>query len=78
MKPSQTIFCKDDDTVTISQSEYNKLLQYKEICKEFQAVLGGDAKWVTLFHQSILKNMTLACVKTVATPTTPAGMQEDV
>ena len=52
MKPSQTIFCKDDDTVTISQSEYNKLLQYKEICKEFQAVLSGDAKWVTSSHQT--------------------------
>ena len=46
MKPSQTIFCKDDNTVTISQSEYNKLLQYKQLCKEFKAVLTGDAEWV--------------------------------
>ena len=42
MHPNQTIFCKDDGTVTISQSEYNKLLQYKQLCKEFQAVLRGD------------------------------------
>ena len=42
MKSSQTIFCKDDGTVTISATEYNKLLQYKELCKEFQAVLKGD------------------------------------
>ena len=46
MKPSQTIFCKDDGTVTISQSEYNKLLQYKQLCQEFREVLGGDAEWV--------------------------------
>ena len=44
MKSTQTIFNKDFDTVTITTKEYNKLLQYKEICKEFQAVLGGDAK----------------------------------
>ena len=44
MKPSQTIFCKDDGTVTISQSEYDKLLQYKQLCHEFQAVLRGDAE----------------------------------
>ena len=43
MKSSQTIFCKDDGTVTISQSEYNKLLQYKQLCKEFKAVLSGDS-----------------------------------
>lgn len=44
MKSSQTIFNKDTQTVTISEAEYNKLLQYKQLCKEFQAVLGGDAK----------------------------------
>ena len=44
MKPSQTIFCKDDGTVKISLTEYNKLLQYKQLCKEFQEVLSGDAK----------------------------------
>lgn len=44
MKTSQTIFCKDDGTVTISVSEYNKLIQYKELCKEFQEVLSGDAE----------------------------------
>lgn len=44
MKSSQTIFCKDDGTVTISQSEYDKLLQYKQLCHEFQAVLRGDSE----------------------------------
>ena len=39
MKSSQTIFCKDNGTVTISHSEYEKLLQYKQLCKEFQAIL---------------------------------------
>lgn len=43
MKPSQTIFNRDDGTVTISETEYDKLLQYKQLCKEFQAVLGGDS-----------------------------------
>ena len=42
MKPSQTIFNKTLSTVTISEDEYRKLLQYKELCKEFQAVLKGD------------------------------------
>ena len=42
MKSSQTIFNKDFETVTIPTKEYNKLLQYKELCKEFQAVLKGD------------------------------------
>ena len=42
MKPSQTIFNRDLATVTISEDEYRKLLQYKELCKEFQAVLKGD------------------------------------
>ena len=41
MKSHQTIFNKDLETVTISESEYRKLLQYKELCKEFQAVLKG-------------------------------------
>lgn len=45
MKPSQTIFNRDDGTVTISEKEYNKLLQYRELCREFKAVLGeGGAK----------------------------------
>ena len=42
MKPSQTIFCKDDGTVKISVSEYNKLLLYKELALEMKAVLQGD------------------------------------
>jgi len=44
MKPQQTLYCKDTDTVTISAKEYHKLLQYKELCHEFQEVLKGDAK----------------------------------
>lgn len=44
MKPTQTIFCKDDSTVTISATEYNKLLQYKELALEMREVLRGDAK----------------------------------
>ena len=43
MKTSQTIFCKDDGTVTISATEYNKLLQYKELALEMKEVLeSGD------------------------------------
>ena len=44
MKSTQTIFNRDFDTVTIPTKEYNKLLQYKQLCKEFQEVLGGDAE----------------------------------
>lgn len=44
MKASQTIFCKDDSTVTISASEYNKLLLYKELALEMKDVLKGDAE----------------------------------
>lgn len=45
MKSSQTIFCKDNGTVTISASEYNKLLLYKEYALEMKEVLrGGDAE----------------------------------
>ena len=52
MKPSQTIFNKDFETVTISIQEYNelqqykeenqKLQQYKELALEMRAVLQGD------------------------------------
>ena len=42
MKPSQTIFCKDDGTVTITATEYNKLLLYKELALEMKEVLKGD------------------------------------
>jgi len=45
MKPSQTIFNKDLNTVTIHIREYEKLLQYKQLCKEFREVMadnGGD------------------------------------
>lgn len=44
MKSTQTIFYKDDNTVRISQAEYEKLLQYKQLCKEFREVLGGDSE----------------------------------
>ena len=42
MKPSQTIFNKDQGTVTISASEYNKLLLYKELALEMKEVLQGE------------------------------------
>ena len=46
MKPSQTIFNRDYRTVTISEKEYHKLLQYKELALEMREVLqGGDGKW---------------------------------
>ena len=44
MKPSQTIFNKDYGTVTITVSEYNKLLQYKELALEMREVLQGESK----------------------------------
>jgi hypothetical protein len=44
MKPSQTIFCKDDETITISLTKYNKLLQYKELALEMKAILEGDSE----------------------------------
>jgi len=44
MKPSQTIFCKDDATVTISASEYNKLLLYKQYALEIKDLMEGDAE----------------------------------
>ena len=43
MKASQTIFNKELGTVTISQSEYEKLLQYKQICYDFKAVIEGGS-----------------------------------
>ena len=42
MKSTQTIFCKDDETVTISLTKYNKLIQYKELALEMKAILEGD------------------------------------
>ena len=39
-----TFINKDQGTVTIPENEYQKLLQYKQLCKEFQAVLGGDSE----------------------------------
>lgn len=42
MKPSQTIFNKNEGTVTLSAVEYNKLLIYKELALEMKEVLQGD------------------------------------
>ena len=42
MKPSQTIFNKDFDTVTITVSEYKKLQLYKQLALEMKEVLQGD------------------------------------
>ncbi len=44
MKPSQTLFCKDNSTVTISVQEYNKLILYKQLALEMKAVLQGDSE----------------------------------
>ena len=48
MKSHQTIFNKDLATVTISEDEYRKLLQYKELALEMREVLQGDDPWVTI------------------------------
>ena len=42
MKSSQTIFNKDQGTVTLSAVEYNKLILYKELALEMKEVLQGD------------------------------------
>ena len=48
MKPSQTIFNKDQGTVTLSASEYNKLLLYKEYALEIKNILhGSDVEWAS-------------------------------
>ena len=73
---SQTTF--NEPRVNISKREYERLLEYEKICKDLFTLFRGDAEWVTLFHQLILKNMTLLHVKIVGIPTTPVGMQEDV
>ena len=45
MKPSQTIINKDEGTVTMTISRYNKLLLYKELALEMKEVLqGGEGK----------------------------------
>lgn len=44
MKASQTIFNKDQGTVTLSAVEYNKLLLYKELALEIKAALKGDSE----------------------------------
>lgn len=44
MKPSQTIFCKDDETVTLSLNQYNKLVEYKKLALEMKAILEGDSE----------------------------------
>ena len=64
--------------VNISKSEYERLLEYEKICKDLFTLFRGDAEWVTLFHQLILKNMTLLHVKIAGILTTLVGMLEDV
>jgi len=44
MKSPQTIFNKDYRTVTISEAEYHKLLQYKELALEMREILQGDSE----------------------------------
>jgi len=45
MKPTQTIFNRDYRTVTISEKEYNKLLQYKSLALEMRDIIyGGDSE----------------------------------
>ena len=44
MKAQQTIFCKDNSTVTISVQEYNKLILYKQLALEMKEVLQGDSE----------------------------------
>lgn len=44
MKPSQTIFNKNEGTVTLSAVEYNKLLLYKELALEMKEALKGDSE----------------------------------
>ena len=44
MKSSQTIFNKDDGTVTLSAVEYNKLLLYKEYALEIKSIMEGDSE----------------------------------
>ena len=49
MKPSQTIFYKNNGTVTISLEEYNRLVRnsnlledYKAMCQEMKEVLQDE------------------------------------
>lgn len=51
MKPSQAIFNKDTNTVTIHISEYNRLIHnsnlledYKELCNDMKNILKGDSE----------------------------------
>ena len=56
MKSHQTIFNKTLSTVTISEEEYRKLLQYKELALEMREVLQGDAEWVGTIPQCLTLN----------------------
>ena len=48
MKSSQTIFNKNEGTVTLSAVEYNKLLLYKEYALEIKNILqGSDVEWAS-------------------------------
>ena len=53
MKSHQTIFNKTLSTVTISEEEYRKLLQYKELALEIKEVLEGDGLWTQTTHTTL-------------------------
>ena len=42
MNSSEPIFT--EATVVISEREYRKLLEYKNLCKELHSILKGDAE----------------------------------
>lgn len=51
MQPNQTIYNKDNGTVTISLEDYNQLVRdsnmlqdYKQIAAEMKAILKGDSE----------------------------------
>ena len=44
MNNSQPIFNEDEAFVRISQAEYMKLLEYKQICQDIYRQFKGDAQ----------------------------------
>ena len=69
MKSHQTIFNKTLSTVTISEEEYRKLLQYKEFALEMREVLQGDAEWVGTIPQYLTLNIQIWCTLNAHTTT---------
>ena len=59
MKSHQTIFNKTLSTVTISEEEYRKLLQYKELALEMKEVLEGDGLWIQTTHTTLKEQKCL-------------------